>query len=173
MLIIMIIEKTVNVINETVNFINKIFNFLQSKFLNIVLFFLDIFRNNVSGFFQFMFEKNIIMTAIAFIVSTQVTKLITSFIQIFVDPIIKRLSVGKVESLENFEITIYDVKIKIGLFLNTLFAFSITFFIIYQIYLFSINPDMSGILDWLRKAETRVIDQSKQKNNVVISVGTK
>jgi large-conductance mechanosensitive channel len=169
----MIIEKTVNVINETVNFINKIFNFLQSKFLNIVLFFLDIFRNNVSGFFQFMFEKNIIMTAIAFIVSTQVTKLITSFIQIFVDPIIKRLSVGKVESLENFEITIYDVKIKIGLFLNTLFAFSITFFIIYQIYLFSINPDMSGILDWLRKAETRVIDQSKQKNNVVISVGTK
>lgn len=169
----MIIEKTVNVINETVNFINKIFNFLQSKFLNIVLFFLDIFRNNVSGFFQFMFEKNIIMTAIAFIVSTQVTKLITSFIEIFIDPIIKRLSVGKVESLKDFEITIYDVKIKIGLFLNTLFTFSITFFIIYQIYLFSINPDMSGILDWLRKAETRVIDQSKQKNNVVISVGAK
>ena len=162
----MIIEKTVNVINETVNF-------LQSKFLNIVLFFLNIFRNNVSGFFQFMFEKNIIMTAIAFIVSTQVSKLITSFIEIFVDPIIKRLSVGKVESLKDFEITIYDVKIKIGLFLNTLFAFSITFFIIYQIYLFSINPDMSGILDWLRKAETIIKDQTKQKNNVVISVGAK
>ncbi len=120
-----------------------------------------------------MFEKNIIITAIGFIVSTQISKLITSFIEIFVDPVVKRLTVGTVESLKDLEITIFDVKLKIGLFLNTLFNFSITFFIIYQIYLFSINPDTTGIINWLRKAETAVKDKSSQKHNVVISVSSK
>lgn len=161
------------IIEKTINFTNDIFIFLQKKIFNILLFFLDIFRNNASGFFQFMFEKNIIITAIGFIVSTQISRLITSFIEIFVDPVVKRLTAGTVESLQDLEITIFDVKLKIGLFLNTLFNFSITFFIIYQIYVFSINPDMTGIVDWLRKAETAVKDKSSQKHNVVISVSSK
>ena len=71
--------------------------------LNILLYSLDIFRSNSSGFFQFLFERNIMLTAVGFIVSTQITKLISSFIEIFVNPIIKRFSAGTVESLKDID----------------------------------------------------------------------
>ncbi len=163
MLIIMVVKKIENFINET-------FNFLEKKFLNIILFFLEIFRNNTSGFFQFLFERNIIFIAIGFIVSTQISKLITSFVEIFIDPIVKRLSAGTVESLQKLELTIFDVKMKIGLFINTLFNFFITFIIIYQIYIFSRNPDTTGLVNWLRKAENIVNEKIKQKSNIVFAV---
>ena len=161
----MIIEKSVKFINET-------FNFIQNKLLNIMLFFLEVFRNNTSGFFQFLFERNIIFTAIGFIVSIQISKLITSFVTIFIDPIIKRLSVGTIESLKDLEVTIFDVNIKIGLFIDTLFNFCITFLIIYQIYAFSKNPDTSGLVNWFRKAENIINEKIKVKSNVVIAITT-
>jgi large-conductance mechanosensitive channel len=158
------------VVKKIENFINETFNFLEKKFLNIILFFLEIFRNNTSGFFQFLFERNIIFIAIGFIVSTQISKLITSFVEIFIDPIVKRLSAGTVESLQKLELTIFDVKMKIGLFINTLFNFFITFIIIYQIYIFSRNPDTTGLVNWLRKAENIVNEKIKQKSNIVFAV---
>jgi large-conductance mechanosensitive channel len=161
----MIIEKTVNFINET-------FNFIQTKLLNISLFFLEAFRNNTSGFFQFLFERNIIFTAVGFIASTQISKLVASFVEIFIDPIIKRLSAGTIDSLKDLEITIFNVKLKVGLFIDTLFNFCVSFLIVYQIWAFSKNPNTSGIMDWLRKAENVVNEKIKEKHNVVIAVKT-
>ncbi len=160
------------VIEKIANFINETFNFIQTKLLNISLFFLETFRNSTSGFLQFIFERNIIITAIGFIVSTQISKLVTSFVEIFIDPIIKRLSAGNIDSLKTLEITIFDTKLKIGLFLETIFNFTITFLIVYQIWAFSKNPNTSGIIDWLRKAENVVNEKIKEKHNVVIAVKT-
>jgi len=159
-------------IEKSINFIKESFNFLEKKFLNATLFFLEIFRDNTSGFFQFLFERNIIITAIGFIVSTQISKLITSFVEIIIDPIIKRLSAGTVASLKDLEVKIFDVNFKIGLFIDTLFNFSITFLIVYQIYAFSKNPDTSGLVNWLRKAENVVNEKIKEKHNVVIAIKT-
>lgn len=159
-------------IEKSINFINETFNFIQTKLLNISLFFLEAFRNNTSEFFQFIFERNIIFTAVGFIASTQISKLVTSFVEIFVDPIIKRLSAGTINSLKDLEVTIFDVNLKIGLFIDTLFNFIITFLIVYQIYAFSKNPDASGIVNWLRKAENKVTEKIKEKHNVVIAIKT-
>jgi large-conductance mechanosensitive channel len=160
------------IIEKSTNFINELFNVIKTKILNIMLFFLEIFRDNTSGFFQFLFERNIIITAVGFIVSTQISKIITSFVTIFIDPIIKRISAGNIESLKNLEVTIFDVNLKIGLFIDTLFNFCITFLIIYQIYAFTRNPDTSGLVDWLRKAENVVNEKIKEKHNVVIAIRT-
>ena len=157
-------------IEKSINFIKESFNFLEKKFLNATLFFLEIFRDNTSGFFQFLFERNIIITAIGFIVSTQISKLITSFVEIIIDPIIKRISAGTVDHLKDLEVSVYDVNFKIGLFLDTLLNFSVTFYVVYQLYSLSKSQDSTGITNWLRNAKTQLKEVSQDKSNVVISV---
>lgn len=154
-------------LEQSINFLKDIINFIHIKMLNILLYLLDIFRSNSSGFFQFLFERNIMLTAVGFIVSTQITKLISSFIEIFVNPIIKRFSAGTVESLKDIEIEIFSINIKIGLFIDTLFSFMITFLIVYQIFAISKNQDLSGLINWLRNSEEAIVSS---KSKIVIAV---
>lgn len=159
-------------IEKIVNFIDKSFDFIQSKILIIIQYILEIMQNNVSGFFQFLFEKNIILTAIGIVVSTQISKLMSAFMTIFVDPIIKRMSAGTINNLKDLEVEVYDVNFKIGLFIDTLFNGGITFYVVYQLYNLSKNQDMSQITNWLRNAKNQIkeVAQEKIKTNVVISV---
>ena len=131
---------------------------------------LEIMQNNVSGFFQFLFEKNIILTAIGVVVSTQIARLMSGFMTIFVDPIIKRMSAGTVANLKDLEVEVYDVNFKIGLFIDTLFNGCITFYVVYQLYTLSKNKDMTGMTNWLRNAKNQVKEIAKDTTNVVISV---
>jgi len=124
----------------------------------------------VSGFFQFLFERNIILTAIGIVVSTQISRLMTAFMTIFIDPIIKRISAGTVDHLKDLEVSVYDVNFKIGLFLDTLLNFSVTFYVVYQLYSLSKSQDSTGITNWLRNAKTQLKEVSQDKSNVVISV---
>jgi len=160
-------------IEKIVNFIDKSFEFIQAKILVFMYYILEIVQNNVSGFFQFLFERNIIITAIGIVVSTQISRLMTSFMTIFIDPIIKRISAGTVKNLKDLEVEVYDTNFKIGLFIDTLFNFSVTFYVIYQLYSLSKNKDMSGIFDWLRKAKSQVKSATDDKSNVVIAVSSK
>ena len=157
-------------LEQSINFLKDIINFIHIKMLNILLYLLDIFRSNSSGFFQFLFERNIMLTAVGFIVSTQITKLISSFIEIFVNPIIKRFSAGTVESLKDIEIEIFSINIKIGLFIDTLFSFMITFLIVYQIFAISKNQDLSGLINWLRNSEEAIVS-SKSKIVIAVTAG--
>jgi large-conductance mechanosensitive channel len=154
---------------HTIILLKNIFIFIQLKFLNFTLFLLETFKNNTSGFFKFLFDKNIIGFAIATLVSTQISRLVSSFTEIFIDPIIKRLSTDTIESLKEWQISIFGISIKIGLFLNTLFNFCIVFIIVYQIYIFSQNKDLSGIINWLRNTE-EVVKESKAR--VIVSINT-
>jgi len=154
-------------IEKVVNFFEKIYEFIKEKILFFTNYILEIFQDNVSGFFQFLFERNIIITAIGIVVSTQISKLISSFMTIFIDPIIKRMSAGTVKNLKDLEIEVYDTNFKIGLFINILFNFSITFYVVYQLFSLSKNKDMSGIFDWLRKAKSQVNAIAKDKPNVI------
>jgi large-conductance mechanosensitive channel len=157
-------------IEKIINFIEKSFDFIQSKILIIMQYILQIMQNNVSGFFQFLFEKNIILTAIGVVVSTQISRLMTAFMTIFVDPIIKRMSAGTVANLKDLEVEVYDTNFKIGLFIETLFNGGITFYVVYQLYTLSKNKDMAGITNWLRNAKNQVKEIAQDKTNVVISV---
>ena len=93
-------------IEKIVNFIEKSSDFIQAKILIFMQYILTIIQNNVSGFFQFLFERNIILTAIGIVVSTQISRLMTSFMTIFIDPIIKRLSAGTVSNLKDLQVEI-------------------------------------------------------------------
>ncbi len=154
-------------LQQGIELLKNIFTFIELKFLNLLLFLLEFFKNNTSGFFRFLFDKNIMSFAIATLVSTQISRLVTSFTEIFIDPIVKKLSADTVETLKEWEITIFGITLKIGLFLNTLFNFTMMFIIVYQIYLFSKNQDLSNVINWLRDTEEAV---KKSKTRVVISV---
>jgi large-conductance mechanosensitive channel len=154
-------------LTQTIDLLKNIFVFLQLKFLNFSLFLLEIFKDNTSGFFKFLFDKNIMGFAIATLVSTQISRLVSSFTEIFIDPIVKRLSADTVETLKEWEFTIFGISLKIGLFLNTLFNFTVMFIIVYQVYLFSQNKDLSSIINWLRNTEEAV---KESKTRLVISV---
>jgi len=157
-------------IEKIVNFIEKSSDFIQAKILIFMQYILTIIQNNVSGFFQFLFERNIILTAIGIVVSTQISRLMTAFMTIFIDPIIKRISAGTVDHLKDLEVSVYDVNFKIGLFLDTLLNFSVTFYVVYQLYSLSKSQDSTGITNWLRNAKTQLKEVSQDKSNVVISV---
>ena len=157
-------------IEKIVNFLEKSFEFIQAKILIFMQYILGIIQNNVSGFAQFLFEKNIIITAIGIVVSTQISRLMTSFMTIFIDPIIKRLSAGTVANLKDLQVEIYDVNFKIGLFIDTLFNFGVTFYVVYQLYSLSKNKDISRITNWLRNAKEQIKEVAQDKTNVVISV---
>ncbi len=155
-------------LDQTLNFLKNSFIFIQLKFLNFLLFLLEFFRTNTAGFFQFLFKNNIMAFAVATLVSTQLSRLVTSFTEIFIDPIVKRLSADSVDSLKEWEITIFGITLKIGLFLNTLFNFVVMFIIVYQIYLFSQNPDLTNVINWLRNSE-EAIKSSKPKLVVMVN----
>jgi large-conductance mechanosensitive channel len=154
-------------LTQTIDLLKNIFIFLQLKFLNFSLFLLEFFKDNTSGFFKFLFEKNIMGFAIATLVSTQISRLVSSFTEIFIDPIVKRLSADTVDSLKEWQFTIFGITLKIGLFLNTLFNFTVMFIIVYQVYLFSQNKDLSSVINWLRNTEEAV---KESKTRVIISV---
>ena len=153
--------------DQAINLLKNILIFIKLQFLNFSLFMLELFRDNTSGFFRFLFDKNIMGFAVATLVSTQISRLVFSFTEIFIDPVVKRLSADTVETLKEWEIVIFGITLKIGLFLNTLFNFSVMFIIVYQIYLISQNKDLSGIINWLRNTEEAIKDS---KARVVISV---
>jgi large-conductance mechanosensitive channel len=157
-------------IEKIVNYIEKSSDFIQAKILIFMQYILTIIQNNVSGFFQFLFERNIIITAIGIVVSTQISRLMTAFMSIFIDPIIKRISAGTVDHLKDLEVSVYDVNFKIGLFLDTLLNFSVTFYVVYQLYSLSKSQDSTGITNWLRNAKTQLKEVAQDKSNVVISV---
>ena len=89
---------------------------------------------------------------------------------IFIDPIIKRLSAGTVSNLKDLQVEIYDVNFKVGLFIDTLFNFGVTFYVVYQLYSLSKNKDISRITNWLRNAKEQIKEVAQDKTNVVISV---
>jgi large-conductance mechanosensitive channel len=155
-------------LDQTQNFLKDSFNFIHVKFLNLLLFLLEFFRTNTAGFFQFLFKNNIMAFAVATLVSTQLSRLVTSFTEIFIDPIVKKLSFNTVDSLKEWEITIFGISLKIGLFLNTLFNFAMIFIIVYQIYLFSQNQDLTNVINWLRNSE-EAVKASKPKVVVMVN----
>jgi len=149
------------------NFISKSYEFIKTKILIFIFYILDIFQKNVSGFFQFLFERNIIFTAIGILVSTQISKLISTFFIIFIDPIIKRLSNGKINNLKKIEVEIYNTNFKIGIFIDAIINFILTFIIIYSIFSLSKNKNYIEIFNWLRNAKNQINETVKDKINIV------
>jgi hypothetical protein len=76
--------------------------------------------------------------AIATLVSTQISRLVSSFTEIFIDPIVKRLSADTVETLKEWEFTIFGISLKIGLFSGVFTTSEITASRYYDM------PDASG-----------------------------
>lgn len=84
-------------------------------------------------FFNFLNKRNVINTGIGIIVGTQIRSITDVVVRNLINPIVNK-SLPRNMELEKIEITIFDIKFKIGQILNKLLEFFIIMFIIYNIF---------------------------------------
>lgn len=91
------------------------------------------FLKNFLSFFS-KYNVNVINVGIAFLVSSQMSALVNSFVQNILIPIID-FFIGKQLSQEHIQIG--KLKIKIGAFINSLITFFLTLYVVYFVISFS------------------------------------
>lgn len=158
-----------NIVEKT----KDIVDFTQEK-VNFGIISLIIFlKNNLVGFLKFLLDKNIIQTGIGIIIATQISKLTNVIVDAFINPIVKRLSIGTIDDINEWELEIFDIKIKIGLILSTIINFLLITLVVYYIWKFSQNTKFDFINDLLEDSKEnleKTKTKSKTKTKVVINV---
>ena len=151
-----IVEKTKGIVDST-----------QEKVNDNVIFLLDFLKNNLVGFLKFLFDRNIIQTGIGIMIAVNVNKITNVMVDAMINPIIKRLSFGAIDEITNWELELFDIKIKIGLIISTILNFlSITVFV-YFIWKLSQNINTNFFNDMLSVTKENT---GKPKTNVFIGV---
>jgi len=153
-----IIEKTKGIVDST-----------QEKVNNNLIFLVNFFKNHLVGFIRFLFDRNIIQTGVGIIIATNISKITIVIVDAFITPIIKRLSFGTVDDINNWELELFDIKIKIGLILVTILNFLFTTVVVYHIWKLSQIINTNVINDLLDITKDNI---NKSKTNVVISVSS-
>jgi large-conductance mechanosensitive channel len=154
------------------NFIEKtkqMVDVSEDKFNEFIIIIIDFLRNNLVGFLKFLFDKNIIQTGIGIIIATQVSKLTDVFVQSLFNPIINRITVGTVNNINDWQITLFDIKIKIGLIISSIINFLLIALIVYYIWKLSQNNSFDFINEMLADTKESI---PKQKTRVIINVAT-
>ena len=149
-----------NALNVTQSTVNKI----DYQFTNLIINILNFFKSQVDGRMNFIFNKNIIQTCIGLIIASQVSKLTTMLIDIIITPIIQRLTGNETAKLEELEINMLGIKLKIGLFLSKIINFIIILIIVYYIFKLSTLPNFNNIKSGLDSAKP-----SKPPKTVIVS----
>lgn len=117
----------------------------KDKIKNTLIIFLNFVKNNLSGFLKFLFDKNIIQTSVGIIIASQIGKITNIIVESLINPIVKRLSVGTIDNIDNWEFTLFDINIKIGLILYTIINFLLIAIVVYHIWKLSQNTNFDYI----------------------------
>lgn len=152
-----IVEKTKDIVDLT-----------HQKASDCIIAIINFLKNNLAGFLKFLFDRNIIQTGVGIIIATQIGKLTNVLVEAFINPIVKRLSVGTFDELTDWELTFFDIKIKIGLILSTIINFLLVTIVVYYIWKLSQNTNFDFIKEFLEDSKENI---SKTKTKVVINVG--
>ena len=154
-----IVEKTKDIVDST-----------QDKVNDGMITIISFLKNNLVGFLKFLFDRNIIQTGIGIIIASQVGKITNVIVDALINPVVKRLSVGTIDDINEWEINIFDIKIKIGLILSTIINFLLITFIVYYIWKLSQDTNFDFIKEFLEDSKES-LEKSKTKTKVVINVG--
>jgi len=132
-----------NIVGKT----KDIVNLSQDKIKNTLIIFLNFVKNNLSGFLKFLFDKNIVQTSVGIIIASQIGKITNIIVESLINPIVKRLSVGTIDNINDWELNLFDINIKIGLILYTIINFLLVAIVVYHIWKLSQNTNFDYIKD--------------------------
>jgi large-conductance mechanosensitive channel len=83
---------------------------------------------------NFLVGKNVLELGLAFIVSSNINRVASDFIDNIVSPVINKISSSEEEKLKDAKISIFGIKFEIGNFLMSLLKFIITMIVIYYVF---------------------------------------
>jgi large-conductance mechanosensitive channel len=128
----------------------------KDKIRNTLIIFLNFVKNNLSGFLKFLFDKNIIQTSVGIIIASQIGKITNIIVESLINPIVKRLSVGTIDNINNWELNLFDINIKIGLILYTIINFLLVAIVVYHIWKLSQNTNFDYIKDTIENIKDNI-----------------
>lgn len=155
-----VLSKTTNVVVQT-----------ENKLYQILILILSILRENLAGFLKFLFERNIVQTGIGIIMATQVSRLTNLLVETIINPIINRITFGTIKNINEWEIKIFDITLKIGVVISAVINFISLAVVVYYIWKFSQNTNfkfVTGIIDQAKET----IDKSRPKVFINVSSPT-
>ena len=94
----------------------------------------NLISRSLEGLFKFIVSRNVLTTAIGIMMATQISSLTTVVSEAIITPILNTILGNKVKDLEKYEITIFSIKLKIGLLISKLISFFLIVFVIYNIW---------------------------------------
>jgi large-conductance mechanosensitive channel len=109
----------------------------------------NILISELNEFYKFMIDNEILQIGLAFVISHQVINLFKVFIEDIVSPILAKLINSKEYRIENINIDIFGINLRIGNFFMHLLQITIVLIIIF--YLIRLLPknavsNLSGLL---------------------------
>jgi large-conductance mechanosensitive channel len=94
----------------------------------------------VDSFLVFLKNKKISDMALAFILSTQVTLIVNSFITCIINPMLNVFFTSKLNTnLEDYKVNFFGIEYKIGLFISNFLKLIFTLYLVFLIYRYLIT----------------------------------
>jgi large-conductance mechanosensitive channel len=139
----------------------------------------NLISRSLEGLFKFIVSRNVLTTAIGIMMATQISALTTVVSEAIITPILNGILGTKVIDLEKYEITIFSIKLKVGLLISKLISFFLIVFVIYNIWKLSeikINFSTPNTIKSADKIGINISSStisSDSNSNVGININTK
>lgn len=91
-------------------------------------------KDSASNFTEFIVSYNIIQLGMAFIISTQINRLASDFIDNIISPIIERFVSNDDVDLRRKKLNIFGIEFEIGNFVTSILKFVLLLIILYYIF---------------------------------------
>lgn len=145
-----------DIIKDTIELSQNIASEASEK-VNLVTYnTIDFIQSQLNDFITFLVERKIIEMSIGFILATQINKITTIIMELFINPIINRLSFGKTKKLRDLELDLFEMNFKIGIILENIINLFIILIIIFYIWKLTKNTDLSVINNTLDKLKPKL-----------------
>ena len=119
-----------NIPNHETEFLNHETEFLNRKQVE------DKIKSELSDYRRFAFKENMVQAAVAFVIATAFNKMVTTFTESFIMPIIKLIIGGPTESWRQMQWEPYPgLAFEVGKFTGTFIDFFIISILMYIIYM--------------------------------------
>ena len=126
-----------NAINDVVNTTETVIKQVDMRITTEISMVVTFFASQSKKILRFLIDKNVISAGIAIIVGTQIGKITGAFVDYLLSPFINLILAGETKNFEDYEVVMYGVHFKVGLFLSNLIQFLINMAIVYYIFAFS------------------------------------
>ncbi len=132
-----------NVINTTESVVNQV----DTSFTKYIMIIVTFVVYQSKKILKFLIDKNVVSAGIAIIVGTQISKITGAFVDNLLGPFINLILAGKTKNFEDYEIEIFTVHFKVGLFLSNLIQFLINMSLVYYIFQISQVSNFDAFLN--------------------------